>query len=372
MKKINVAFLLLALLSIGCKSTKHSDLGDGIFADIETNKGEMVLQLYYEQTPVTVANFVSLAEGTNPFVSDSLKNKKYYNGVTFHRVIKDFMIQGGDPSGTGKSGPGYKFEDEFVDTLKHDSKGILSMANAGPGTNGSQFFITHAPTPHLDGRHTVFGKVVKGLEVVDTIAQVKTDPENNKPLKDVVMSKVTIIRNGKEARKFNAVKVMTNYFDRVNKREEEAKKAAEDMAATFEKQQSKAEELPSGLKILYVNKAENGEKPREGSYVMVNYAGFLDSGKLFDSNILNIAEKFHAVNERRKQAGGYTPVRMLYGPDSPLIPGFKEGLLQMNVGDRARLFIPSHLGYGEAGAGGVIPPNADLVFDVEIKELIKK
>lgn len=366
MKKINVAFLLIALVTLGCKSGKHADLGDGIFADIETNKGEMVLRLYYNQTPVTVANFITLAEGTNPFVSDSLKKKKYYDGVTFHRVIKDFMIQGGDPTGTGKGGPGYKFEDEFVDSLKHDDKGILSMANAGPGTNGSQFFITHAPTPHLNGRHTVFGKVVGGLEIVDSIANTKTSPGENRPVDDVVMSKVTIIRNGKEAKNFDAVKVLTAYFDEINKREEEAKKAAEALVKEFDTQKGEAEELPSGLRIFYLNKSENGEKPQEGSYVKVNYAGFLDNGKLFDSNELSVTEKFGTVNEIRKQRGGYEPLPMLYGPDSPLIPGFREGLLQMNTGDKVRLFIPSHLGYGEAGAGGVIPPNADLVFDVEI------
>lgn len=365
MRKINVAFLLIVLIAFGCKSTRHADLGDGIFADIETNKGEMVVQLYYKQTPVTVANFVSLAEGTNSFVTDSLKDKKYYDGVIFHRVIKDFMIQGGDPSGTGMQGPGYKFEDEIVDTLGHDSKGILSMANAGPNTNGSQFFITHAPTSHLDGRHTVFGKVVKGLEVVDTIANVEV-AEKNKPKEDVVMNKVTIIRNGKEAKSFNAIEALTDYFDEANKREEEVKKVADALAEEFKTQKDEAEELPSGLKILYINKAEGDEKPQEGDYVMVNYAGFLDSGKLFDSNILGVAEQFRTVDERRKEGGGYAPVRMLYGPDSPLIPGFKEGLLQMKVGDKARLFIPSHLGYGEAGAGGIIPPNTDLVFDVEI------
>lgn len=366
MKKINLTFLLLAVIVLGCKSTKHPDLGDGVFADIETNKGEMVLQLYYQETPVTVANFVSLAEGSNPFVADSLKDKKYYDGVIFHRVIKDFMIQGGDPSGTGRGGPGYKFEDEIVDSLEHDAKGILSMANAGPATNGSQFFITHAPTPHLNGRHTVFGKIVKGLEVVDSIANVKTSPGDNKPMEDVVMEKVTIIRNGKDARKFDAVEVMNGYFDEVNKREEKIKAVADATAEEFGTQKSEAEELPSGLKILFLNKAENGEKPQEGSYVKVNYAGYLDTGKLFDSNVEDIAEKFGAVDAVRKQRGGYEPVPMLYGPDSPLIAGFREGLLQMNIGDKVRLFIPSHLGYGEAGAGGVIPPDADLVFDLEI------
>ncbi|WP_461534169.1 peptidylprolyl isomerase [Sinomicrobium sp.] len=366
MKKLNLIFLLLAVVMLGCKSTQHSDLGDGIFADIETNKGEMILQLYYEQTPVTVANFVSLAEGTNPFVVDSLKNKKYYDGLIFHRVIKDFMLQGGDPTGTGMGGPGYKFKNEIVDSLTHDSKGILSMANAGPGTNGSQFFITHTATPHLDGIHTVFGKIVKGLEVVDSIANVKTTPGNDKPVEDVVMESVTIIRNGKEAKKFDAVKVMNEYFDEVNEKEEQIQAAADTMAEEFATQKNEAEELPSGLKVLFLNKAENGKKPQEGSYVEVNYAGYLDSGKLFDSNLEDIAKKFGGVDPIRKQRGGYDPIPMLYGKDSPLIAGFREGLLQMNIGDKARLFIPSHLGYGEAGAGGIIPPNADLVFDLEI------
>ncbi len=128
-------------------------------AVIDTDKGQIRLELYAEKTPLTVANFVNLAESG------------YYNGVTFHRVIANFMVQGGDPTGTGSGGPGYRFEDETRPELRHDSPGVLSMANAGPGTNGSQFFITHAPQPHLDGRHTVFGKVVSGQNVVDSIAQ---------------------------------------------------------------------------------------------------------------------------------------------------------------------------------------------------------
>ena len=154
-----------------CNSQKkaYKDLGDGLFADIETTQGNIIVKLNYKETPITVANFVTLAEGKNSFVKAEYKGKPFYNGTIFHRVIKDFMIQGGDPTGTGMGDPGYRFEDEFVPTLQHDKKGILSMANAGPGTNGSQFFITQVPTPHLNGGHTVFGETVKGLEVIDEV-----------------------------------------------------------------------------------------------------------------------------------------------------------------------------------------------------------
>lgn len=128
-------------------------------ATIQTNKGSIELDLHADKTPMTVANFVNLAQ------------RGYYDGVTFHRVIANFMIQGGDPTGTGAGGPGYQFEDEFDPTLRHDGPGVLSMANAGPGTNGSQFFITHGPTPHLDNNHSVFGRVTSGQDVVDSIAQ---------------------------------------------------------------------------------------------------------------------------------------------------------------------------------------------------------
>lgn len=127
-------------------------------ASIDTNKGTILVDLYPDETPLTVANFVNLAE------------RGYYDGVKFHRVVPNFVIQGGDPTGTGRGGPGYRFQDEIVASLRHDSPGILSMANAGPGTNGSQFFITHTATPHLDGKHTVFGKVVEGQDIVDRIA----------------------------------------------------------------------------------------------------------------------------------------------------------------------------------------------------------
>lgn len=156
MKK-QLLYVLMCVCSMGVLMSADADAQ--VFATIETNKGNIRLSLYSEQAPMTVANFVNLA------------NRGFYDGLKFHRVIPDFMIQGGDPVGNGTGGPGYRFGDEFVSSLKHSGPGVLSMANAGPGTNGSQFFITHVATPWLDGKHTVFGKVVSGQDVVDSIAQ---------------------------------------------------------------------------------------------------------------------------------------------------------------------------------------------------------
>ena len=210
--KKNIILLLLTI-NFSCNMSQKSD-NSTINALIETNKGKIITELFFKQTPVTVANFISLSEGDNKEVSEQYKGKNYYDGLTFHRVIEDFMIQGGDPSGTGSGSPGYSFKDEIVESLKHDSAGILSMANAGPGTNGSQFFITHKETPWLDGLHTVFGKVISGQEIVDSIEQG-----------DSILS-ITIERDGKEANKFNASKIFTNHF----KEEEKLKK---EMPATF-------------------------------------------------------------------------------------------------------------------------------------------
>lgn len=183
---------LLLLSAVQLQAQKKPKLEKGMYAEMTTSKGVILLQLEFEKTPLTVANFVGLAEGK--LENSARKGKPYYDSLKFHRVIKDFMIQGGDPEGTGRGGPGYKFKDEIVEGLKHDKAGILSMANAGPKTNGSQFFITHKATPWLDGKHTVFGRVISGQEVVDSIAQ-----------NDYIL-KVKIIRKGKAAKKFNAVK----------------------------------------------------------------------------------------------------------------------------------------------------------------------
>ncbi|TRZ43599.1 peptidylprolyl isomerase [Robertkochia solimangrovi] len=368
MKKFSF-LLLLTLIIQSCSSTKYADLGDGIFADIQTNKGDIVVKLFYKETPLTVANFVSLAEGTNTYVSEDLKGKKYYDSVIFHRVIKDFMIQSGDPTGTGRGGPGYKFEDEFVDSLTHDKKGILSMANAGPNTNGSQFFITQVPTPHLNGKHTVFGEVVKGLEVIDSIADAPMSKANpSRPETDIVMNHVVIVRNGKEARKFDDQAILAEYF---GKAEAEAKKIAEARQALvdeFKTQEAIADSTKTGLKFIQLTPGTD-EKPSLNQTALINYAGYYaESGELFDTSWLEVAEDCGSVNPQKKAAGAYRPVPMKISPDAQLVAGFKEGLFLLHKGEKIRIFIPSHLGYGEAGYGP-IPPNTDLVFDLEMVDI---
>ena len=353
---------------------------DGIFVTFETTKGRIVAQLEYQKTPVTVANFISLVEGTNPFVEEKYKGKPFYNGLKFHRVIADFMIQGGDPLGNGSGNPGYKFKDEFDQSLRHSKGGILSMANSGPTTNGSQFFITHKETPWLDGKHTVFGHVTSGMDVVNAIVQ------------DDVIMEVKISRKGEEAKKFNAAKVFSDYYS--NKGEDEKKVAA----AEAEKRQ-KAEQEQAEAKKVYTEKfgpvmvkkvadlskiraqstktdsglqykltKGNGAKPMDGTTVYVHYSGYLEDGSLFDSSYEEVNKAFGKFDEMRASQNGYQPFPFQIGNKGGLIPGFLEGLNLMSFGDKAVLFIPSNLGYGERGAGGVIPPNANIIFEVELLE----
>ena len=368
MKVFNFIIILASIVVISCKSTKYKDLEDGLYANMETNKGTILLKLEFDKTPITVANFVSLANGTNDFVSDSLKGKPYYNGIIFHRVINDFMCQGGDPTGTGSGSPGYEFMDEFPKNeegellLKHDRSGILSMANSGPTTNGSQFFITHKETPWLDGKHTVFGKVVKGMSVVDSIVQNDT------------IKNVEIIKIGSAAKKFNAAKEFSNFqqifeADRLLT-EAKVKKVIEKTLASFSKNSAKATELSSGLKMIITN-SSNGEFPKKGVKVKVSYAGYFTDGRLFDTNSKEIAEAYGVYSHVKDDSKDYTPFTIVYGPDAKLIAGFKEGLQKMRIGDRAMLFIPSYLGYGTNGARNVVPPNTDLVFEVELVGLEK-
>lgn len=366
---------LIALLSamfvfFSCNSQKkaYKDLGDGLFADIETTKGHIVVKLNYKEVPTTVANFVTLAEGKNNFVKVEYKGKPFYNGTIFHRVIDGFMIQGGDPTGTGMGDPGYRFEDEFVPSLRHSKKGILSMANSGPNTNGSQFFITQVPTPHLDGRHTVFGETVKGEEVIDAIAKAPRNGQD-RPNEDIKIKNITIVANGKDAQKFDAVKVFDSYFKSVAEREKEKEERVKRASAKFleeiKVQEPQAKVLPSGVKIFTINNGE-GKQPKQTEFAMVNYAGYLRNGALFDSNIKEVEESYGKYQAMRDQQNGYQPIPFPYTPSAQLIPGFKEALLTMKVGDKIRVFIPATLGYGEAGAGDVIPPNSDLIFDIEI------
>ena len=222
---------VLVMSASSCKSDKYPELGDGLFAEIVTNKGTMVAKLHYDKAPATVANFVALAEGVHPKVEEQYKGKPFFNGLTFHRVMDQFMIQGGDPLVTGRGTPGYRFADEFDETLKHDKPGVLSMANGGPNMNGSQFFITEVPTPWLDNIHSVFGELVMGLEIQDTISNVPT-AQGNKPVEDVIIQEVNIIPQGFEARKFDAVKTWETEIplleEKQKQQEEEARKKEEE------------------------------------------------------------------------------------------------------------------------------------------------
>ena len=353
MKKILLLALATAVIT-GCK-TQHPDLESGLYADIQTNKGSILLKLAYDKAPITVANFVSLSEGENPKVSEEFKSKKYYNGIKFHRVIPDFMIQGGDPTGTGSGGPGYKFDDEFTD-LSHKGPGVLSMANAGPGTNGSQFFITHKATPWLDGKHSVFGEVISGQEVVDSIQQ-------NDQIEEVV-----IIRKGKEAKQFDAPDVFVTYFDQkeIIAKEREAKLNAikETNVSKFDALKSKATTTKSGLQYQITTKG-SGAAVKSTNKATVHYAVYFIDGTLLETSKLEIAEANNQVNIQRKNANQYNPIQATVGPEDSMIEGFKEGLRLLSQGDQATLFLPYTLAYGANGVQG-IPPQSDLIFEVEV------
>ncbi len=304
---------------------------DGIYAKFNTPKGEILVKLTHDKTPGTVGNFVALAEG-NMENSAKPQGKPYYDGLKFHRVIADFMIQGGCPLGTGTGDPGYKFDDEFHPELQHSGPGVLSMANAGPGTNGSQFFITHVATPWLDNKHTVFGNVVEGQDVVDAIAQGDT------------IESLEIIRVGDDAKNWNAIEAFRTFEGAREKRIAEAKAMAE---AQMEKLAAGFDKTNSGLRYKIIQKG-SGPKAEKGKTVSVHYEGALDNGQVFDSSY------------KRNQ-----PIDFTLGIGQ-VIPGWDEGIGLLHVGDKARFVIPSHLAYGSTGAGGVIPPNATLIFDVEL------
>lgn len=304
---------------------------DGIYAKFNTSKGEVWVKLTHHKTPGTVGNFVGLAEGKQEN-NVRPKGEPYYDGLTFHRVIPDFMVQGGCPQGTGTGDPGYKFDDEFHPELEHSKPGVLSMANSGPGTNGSQFFITHVPTPWLNNKHTVFGYVEEGQDVVDDIEQGDT------------IESLEIIRIGEDAKNWDAVKAFEDFKSSKEKRFAEQRKEQEE---ELDKMAKGFDSTASGLRYNIIREGD-GKKPEKGQTVSVHYEGSLLNGQVFDSSY------------KRKK-----PIDFKLGTGQ-VISGWDEGIALLKVGGKARFVIPPDLGYGNTGAGGVIPPNATLLFDVEL------
>lgn len=362
----------LFLLATSCQNNKYNHLKDGIYAELVTSKGIMLAKLYYKKAPYTVANFVSLSEGTNLLVDSIYRNRKFYNGTIFYRVIDSFMIQGGDPLGNGFGNPGYRFDDEFHPDLKHNKPGILGMANDGPKTNGSQFYITERADRSLDSLHSVFGELLLGFDVLDSISKVKTSELDNKPIEDITLNEVNIIRIGLKAKAFDAQKIFTDYFTDLERSEKSKKEKAEAIIKAtkekFEKQLQDAILMPSGLEYVITKKGK-GEKLKETSKALVQYTVYFEDGKLLETSDLKKAEALDAVNIKRKNSNKYKPIKANLSPDAQMISGFKEGLQQLSVGDNATFFIPYYLAYGETGSS-VIPPKSNLIFEVEILEIL--
>ncbi len=344
-----ILFFLLNSIIFSCNN-QYNELEDGIYAEINTSLGKILIQLNYKETPVTVANFIALSKGTHPDVKQQFKEKKFYNGLIFHRVMDKFMIQGGCPLGNGSGNPGYTFDDEINPNLKHDKPGILSMANSGPATNGSQFFITEVPTPWLDGKHTVFGQVISGIEIQDKISNVKTAIAN-RPEDDVIINAVNIIKIGESANNFDEVSVWINEEPKLEKRRIEIEKAKrEELTKQLEKLSKGYTTTNSGLKYKILVSTKN-KKAVNGNNVKVHYTGKLMDGSIFDSSLRRNLPFEFKIGEGR------------------VIKGWEEALKILRVGEKASFIIPSDLAYGARGAGGVIPPNATLIFEIELLEI---
>lgn len=385
MKKI--AYLLLVLTTcMSCVSEKYSELPEGLYAELQTDKGDILLELYTKNVPMTVASFVSLAEGNSSRVSDSLKGKNYFDGLTFHRVVNNFIIQGGDPLANGRGGPGYLFGDEFPKDAngqllyKHDDAGILSMANPGPNANGSQFFITHKPIPHLDGKHSVFGKSIINSKQFKTLKTTIKDSTNlQKAIDSVrmavvnaieqgdVINKVKIVRIGADAKSFDAEQVFNSEIVKFNKSTEERKqqekdaeiarysKYLEDKAVFLKKMdEEKAKKSDSGLRFLMLKNNPKGKKVPNNKPIKAHFTLYTADGNKIQST----------------KESGQPFVFQIDDEKRPMITGFKEGAGMMREGETARLFIPYYIGFGEAKYGP-FPAKSDLVFELEIIEIGK-
>ena len=382
--KIYIYSFIIVILAVGCTPAKYNGLKEGLYAEIQTNKGDVLLELYAEDAPMTVANFVSLAEGTNTKVTDSIQGKKYFDGIRFHRVVNNFIIQGGDPTETGRGTAGYRFGDEFTKDVNgkllhiHGDAGMLSMANGGPESNGSQFFITHRAIPHLDGKHTVFGKtVVNSLQLNTLKLQIKDSLKRKNAIDSLRMSVVNsiqqfdtiftvkIIRIGAVANAFKAGEVFDNefikYAEGKKDRNKKAKVADEERFSKYlenrttflaKMNESKAIKTASGLRILKLTSNPSGKKVVTNKPIKAHFTLYIADGTKIQSTL----------------DSGNPFVFQLDDAEKPMITGFKEGAATLRVGEKARLFIPYYIGFGEAKYGP-FPAKSDLVFEVEILEI---
>ena len=385
----NLKYLLaFVVLLTACKSTpkKYKELSEGVYAEILTNKGEILVELYAENVPMTVANFVSLAEGTNSKLIDSLKGKNFYEGILFHRVVNNFVIQGGGFNAKGRKDVGYVFGDELPKSedgnlmYRHNDKGILSMANAGPATNNSQFFITHKPIPHLDGKHSVFGKtVINSIQLKELKSKIKDTLQLKQAIDSTRMSVVNsivqndtiltvkIIKLGSKANNFEAAEVFDAELDKFENSEKDHKKAEEEVEKAryskylVEKEsflarmgEGNAVKTSSGLRILKLKKT-SGKKIVDNKPLSINYTLFTADGNKIQSTSDTSDSPFICQLDDTKR---------------PMIAGFKEGVLTMNEGEKVRLFVPYYLGYGEEKYGP-FPAKSDLVFEIEVLKIGK-
>jgi peptidyl-prolyl cis-trans isomerase A (cyclophilin A) len=382
--KIYIYSFIIVFFVVGCTPAKYNGLKEGLYAEIQTNKGDVLLELYAEDAPMTVANFVSLAEGTNTKVTDSIQGKKYFDGIRFHRVVNNFIIQGGDPTETGRGTAGYRFGDEFTKDVNgkllhiHGDAGMLSMANGGPESNGSQFFITHRAIPHLDGKHTVFGKtVVNSLQLNTLKLQIKDSLKRKNSIDSLRMSVVNsiqqfdtiftvkIIRIGAVANAFKAGEVFDNEFIKYAEGKKDRNKKAKDAdeerfskylenRTTFlaKMNESKAIKTASGLRILKLTSNPSGKKVVTNKPIKAHFTLYIADGTKIQSTL----------------DSGNPFVFQLDDAEKPMITGFKEGAATLRVGEKARLFIPYYIGFGEAKYGP-FPAKSDLVFEVEILEI---
>ncbi len=322
---------------------------DGIYAILQTDLGDIVCWLAWREAPLTVANFVGLAEGTRSFLdpkTGELVKRPFYDGLLFHRVVQGFMIQTGDPTGRGDGGPGYRFRDEFSPDLKHDRPGILSMANTGPATNGSQFFITEKAAPWLDGKNSVFGRVLSGMDVVEAIASVSTEKE--RPVQEIHLRRVRIIRRGKDARHFDAEATFARLKDLGPS--EIARMEAERFEARMERLQKKSHRVADGIRYTITHKGK-GDKPRPGEAIRVHYVCYLPDGRIVEST---------------RRSG--RPMQLVAGKPRRGLD-WEMQFLQMKPGEERWVFLSPEMAFGHRGIPGVVPPDSPVILRLELVDI---